>query len=339
SGWFDELAWAGIWLYLATKDVKYLDKAEFYYDSLGTELGTQHRKFKWTHCWDDKTYGCYVYLARLTGKEKYRIDTERWLDFWTCGFESFKIKYTPGGLAWLDRWGVLRYSANTSLFALIYSDYLKGVNGDKEKIKRYSDFGYSQVNYILGANPSNRSFVCGVGNNPPVNPHHRSAHGSEKFMITEPKNNRFPLDGALVGGPDQNDKYIDDRNNYEMNEVACDYNAAFTSVLARIIRGEKVASINKFKIEEKLKKQTEVSAHIVNSLYPKIHCTLKLRKSERINITLFNISGKRIECVADSKFTPGTHSINYNMKNRPCGAYYIVIKTEKTHSSKFITLL
>ena len=40
------------------------------------------------------------------------------------------------------------------------------------------------------------------------------------------------LYGALVGGPDQNDNYVDDRNDYVMNEVACDYNAGFQGAIA-----------------------------------------------------------------------------------------------------------
>ena len=40
------------------------------------------------------------------------------------------------------------------------------------------------------------------------------------------------LHGALVGGPDANDDYTDSRQDYVMNEVACDYNAGYQTVLA-----------------------------------------------------------------------------------------------------------
>jgi hypothetical protein len=42
--------------------------------------------------------------------------------------------------------------------------------------------------------------------------------------------NPHTLIGALVGGPDLNDKYEDKRGNYVQNEVAVDYNAAITGV-------------------------------------------------------------------------------------------------------------
>jgi hypothetical protein len=38
-----------------------------------------------------------------------------------------------------------------------------------------------------------------------------------------------------VGGPDQNDNYVDDRSDYVHNEVATDYNAGFQSALAALI--------------------------------------------------------------------------------------------------------
>jgi hypothetical protein len=50
-----------------------------------------------------------------------------------------------------------------------------------------------------------------------------------------PDPNFHVLTGALVGGPDNNDNYKDDRSNYISNEVATDYNAAFQSLLAHLV--------------------------------------------------------------------------------------------------------
>jgi hypothetical protein len=48
--------------------------------------------------------------------------------------------------------------------------------------------------------------------------------------------NPHVLTGALVGGPDSNDNYKDERSNYVSNEVATDYNAAFQGLLANLIK-------------------------------------------------------------------------------------------------------
>ncbi|HEY8471888.1 MAG TPA: glycoside hydrolase family 9 protein [Natronosporangium sp.] len=231
SGYHDELVWGAIWLYRATGNAEYLAKAEQYYDNLSNENQTDIKSYRWTHDWDDKAYGSYVLLAMLTGDQRYIDDANRWLDFWTVGVNGQRVTYSPGGQAWLSQWGSLRYTANTAWIALLYSDWLD----DPERADRYHDFGVRQINYILGQNPRNSSYMIGFGNNPPRNPHHRTAHGSWLDKIDDPEISRHILYGALVGGPSSaNDQYTDDRSDFVMNEVANDYNAGLTSALARM---------------------------------------------------------------------------------------------------------
>ena len=46
------------------------------------------------------------------------------------------------------------------------------------------------------------------------------------------------LFGALVGGPDGNDRYTDSRNSITNNKVACDYNAGFQGAIAGMFISE-----------------------------------------------------------------------------------------------------
>ncbi len=237
SGYNDELVWGAIWLYRATGEAAYLDKAESYYANLSNQQQTSVKSYKWTHAWDDKSYGSYVLLAKLAGDAQYHQDSQRWLNWWTVGgtehgADGTRVNYSPGGQAVLDQWGSLRYAANTSFVALVYADAISDVTLKA----RYHDFAARQINYALGQNPLNRSFVVGFGNNPPRNPHHRTAHSSWTDSLASPTDNRHILYGALVGGPTTaNDQYTDDRSDYVMNEVATDYNAGFTSALARLV--------------------------------------------------------------------------------------------------------
>jgi hypothetical protein len=221
SGFHDELVWAAAWLYRATGEAAYLEKAEAIYGErfAGSAL-------RWTHNWDDKLYGSVVLLAQITGKSRYRTDAERWLGFWDGG----GIRTTPGGLAWLDTWGSLRYAATTAFLAGVYADKVQDPSG------RYARLAQRQIDYILGDNPARRSYVVGFGQNPPKNPHHRGAHGSWSNNINNPPVNRNVLYGALVGGPSSasDSAYVDDRTDYIANEVALDYNAGFTGALARL---------------------------------------------------------------------------------------------------------
>ncbi|MGW4214361.1 glycoside hydrolase family 9 protein [Lentzea sp. NPDC004789] len=233
SGYQDELVWGAIWLHRATGDASYLAKAKTEYQKLSTEPQSTERSYKWTIAWDDKSYGAYVLMAQLTGEQTYITDANRWLDYWTTGYNGNRVRYSPGGQAVLDSWGSLRYAANTAFAALTYSDWLS--TRDSARARTYHDFGVRQINYALGDNPRNSSYVVGFGANPPRNPHHRTAHGSWADSIQEPVTSRHVLYGALVGGPTtNNDAYADSRSDYTMNEVALDYNAGFTSALARL---------------------------------------------------------------------------------------------------------
>lgn len=243
SGYEDELAWGAAWLYKATGESGYLSKAVAQFDKI-------KGNYRWTHSWDDKSYGTFVLLARMTGESSYRASAERFLDFWTTGYGGERVTYTPGGLAWLDTWGSLRYAANTSFLAFLYSDWLRSKEGDSSKVARYHDFAVRQLRYMLGDNPAGRSYVVGFGSTPPNQPHHRTSHGSWSNNLNEPTTQRHILYGALVGGPDSQDVYLDSRSNYINNEVALDYNAAFTGALARMVQEFGGAPLSGFPIQE-----------------------------------------------------------------------------------------
>ncbi|GAA1290405.1 glycoside hydrolase family 9 protein [Saccharothrix xinjiangensis] len=235
SGYQDELVWGAVWLHRATGEQSYLDKAKTEYQKLSTEPQTTTRSYRWTIAWDDKSYGAYALMAKLTGEQQYVDDTNRWLDYWTTGYNGNRVRYSPGGQAHLDTWGSLRYAANTAFVALVHGDWLR--ERDPARAATYHDFGVRQVNYALGDNPRNASYVVGFGANPPRNPHHRTAHGAWADTMQEPATSRHVLYGALVGGPGtNNDAYKDDRTDFVANEVAIDYNAGFTSALARLYK-------------------------------------------------------------------------------------------------------
>jgi endoglucanase len=235
SGFNDELVWGAIWLYRATNDAAYLTKAQTYYANLNTEQQTTTHSYKWTIAWDDKSFGCYVLLAKLTGQQQYIDDANRWLDYWTTGVNGQKIAYSPGGEAFLDVWGSLRYAANTAFVALDYGDWLRSSGTDTARATKYHDFAKRQIDYDLGDNPRGASYEVGFGTNSPHNVHHRTAHGSWSNDLNNPTNSRHTIYGALVGGPKAaDDSYADSRQDFQSNEVALDYNAGFTGALARL---------------------------------------------------------------------------------------------------------
>ncbi|EFA77671.1 putative glycoside hydrolase [Heterostelium album PN500] len=218
SNYKDEIVWGSIWMYKATGSASYLATAEQYYANYGLNY--------WGNpplSWDNKAPGCSLLLYQLTSKDIYKSGMEDNLNSWLPGGS---IKYTgTNGLAFYDKWGPCRYAASAAFVASVYG-------GDK-----YVNFAKSQLGYILGDNPNGQSFVVGMGPKMPINPHHRAAHGSTTNDINNPVNNKHILTGALVGGPDENGAYTDDRTNYITNEVATDYNAGFVGLLSMFSKG------------------------------------------------------------------------------------------------------
>lgn len=221
SSYLDDLAWAAVWLYIATDEQSYLQKAESFLLDPNFSIGGNH-----THCWDDVRYGATLKMAQLTGKSVFIEAVERNLDHWVNG-----VPRSQGGLCLFDGWGNLRYVVNACFLAFVWSDCDLGTASKKQV---YREFAESQINYILGDNPNNMSYIVGFGENYPKHPHHRTAHSSWCSMIDVPAEHTHIAYGLLVGGPNNSDDYADDVRRYEVSEGGTDYNAALVGCLAKM---------------------------------------------------------------------------------------------------------
>ena len=226
SHFYDELFYAANWLYIATGEQSYLDKAASYIPNLDKELGSTELKYTWAHCWDDTMQGAMLLYAINTNNATYINHVKKHVDY--CTNTVTKVDDT---LAYFDSWGCARYAQTSAFITAVACDtVLKNTD-----TSAYVNFYENQINYVLGDNPSGQSYVVGYGDKPAVNAHHRTAHSSWKNDIYTPVQNRHMLYGALVGGPNQDGSYEDDRNNYINNEVATDYNAGFTAILCKML--------------------------------------------------------------------------------------------------------
>ena len=149
--------------------------------------------------------------------------------------------YRLPAFPWSWNWGSNSAMANNGI-VLVHA-YL--LTGDKS----YLDGAQQCLDYLLGKNPQDITYVTGFGYRSPRNPHHRP---SESDMVDD------PVPGMLVGGPhlgkqDINldgkenwkcpnyaaaDKpalaYIDDRCSYATNEVAINWNAPLAYLAAAL---------------------------------------------------------------------------------------------------------
>ena len=90
-----------------------------------------------------------------------------------------------------------------------------------------------QLRYIVG--DAGRSYVVGMGTNPPTHVHHRAASCPKRPAACNwtsgyqpTTSNPHILYGALLGGPHADDSFQDERWNFQQNEPALDFNAGYS---------------------------------------------------------------------------------------------------------------
>ncbi|KAL0403069.1 UNVERIFIED_CONTAM: Endoglucanase 8 [Sesamum radiatum] len=104
---------------------------------------------------------------------------------------------------------------------------------------------FSPVDYILGDNPLNSSYMVGYGTKFPQRIHHRASSlpsilqqpqhidckGGTPYFLTDQPNQNL-LIGAVVGGPDIHDAFADDRIDAAKSEPTTYVNAPLVGLLA-----------------------------------------------------------------------------------------------------------
>ncbi|KAL6997788.1 Endoglucanase 12 [Sarracenia purpurea var. burkii] len=261
TGYYDEYMWGGAWLYYATGNNSYI--------SLATNPGLpQHSKAFYmipdlsVLSWDNKLPAAMLLLTRLRIFLNPGYPYEEMLQSYQnvtgltmCSYlKRFHVfNWTQGGLIELNhgKGQPLQYVANAAFLASLFVDYMNAsdVPGfycgptfiSLDELRR---FATSQMDYILGANPMNMSYVVGYGNKYPKRVHHRGAStpndkikysctGGWKWRDT-PNPNPNTINGAMVGGPDRFDRFRDVRNNYSYTEPTMAGNAGLVAALVSL---------------------------------------------------------------------------------------------------------
>ncbi|BBM99335.1 endoglucanase [Marchantia polymorpha subsp. ruderalis] len=262
SGYGDELLWASFWLFEATGDENYLEYTSVKAQELGG-TGWAMTQFGW----DVKYSGLQVLASKILMQGRGGAHTstlqsyQRQASYFLCAALSRNngknIQRSPGGLFWIQPWNNMQFVTSAAFLLTVYADYLKAANqeltcsGSPVQTSELSGTAQKQIDYILGHNPRGMSYMVGFSNNYPKEVHHRgssivsikvdSAHVQCKdgyaTWYKKPQANPNVLLGALVGGPDANDNFIDDRDNYQMTEACLYNNGPLVGVLARLSVG------------------------------------------------------------------------------------------------------
>ncbi|WKN44946.1 glycoside hydrolase family 9 protein [Tunicatimonas pelagia] len=214
NGYQDEIMVGAAWLYRATGEQRYRDEAQAAFQQIGNYVGG------WAPGWGDHQYEGAYQMAKATGESRYLSAVERYVVAISNGSEG---KRSPGGM-----WQPAAVNTGTG-FALPLSlaaaslayRYAELVGSSNDSYNSARDFAFGQVNYALGSNPANRSYVVDYGNNPPRKTHHRGAHDPTAGQIDCcPEFDTNTLTGALVMGPRLDDVYSNRRSDVPATEPA-----------------------------------------------------------------------------------------------------------------------
>ncbi|CAH2051153.1 unnamed protein product [Thlaspi arvense] len=266
--YWDELIWGGAWLYYATGDLGILDRVTS--PALAARASAASSN-DGVLGWDTKLAGAQLLLTRLRvflrpgyPYEETLSDFHNQIGVVMCSYLPYfnKFNRTKGGLIQLNHGDpqVLQYAANAAFLAVLYGDYLDaadvpgwycGPSFYSTRVLR--EFARSQVDYILGKNPPNMSYVVGFGERYPKHVHHRGAsipsnrkescEGGWKWKESSNENPNT-IQGAMVAGPDEEDGFQDLRTNPNYTEPTLAGNAGLVAALVALSGEAKVFDKN-----------------------------------------------------------------------------------------------
>ena len=209
----DKVAWSDLWCAIANNNGKLPDSYQAQYTpSNGVYNGSIYDH--WVYSWD-KVWGGYSALLYSMDPQKYSAHgSELVFDMDQLVGNKNQAYYPVGG-----GWGASRYNCAWQMYALTYAKYTSGQD-------KYNEYAQGQMDYLLGNNPANRSYLIGFGDSYPQHIHHRAANPDKDTA-------KYILYGTLVGGPtDANGSYDDNTNSYSCTEPALDYNGCFALAIA-----------------------------------------------------------------------------------------------------------
>ncbi len=236
----DEFYWAATELYITTGNSKYLTPtvtSEYYKKVPGTPISGTGVITGSSMTWDSTsalgTLSLAVVPNQLPAQDvnEARANVVKVAQGYEEALkrEGYRLPYTPDikGYPWGSNSSVLN---NMLILGLAY---------DFTHDAQYFDAVSLGMDYLLGRNPNDKSYVSGYGENPLQNPHHRFwAHQADASFPPPPP-------GVIAGGPDNalEDPYIqgihpngcpsyqtcyaDNYQSYSTNEEAINWNAPF----------------------------------------------------------------------------------------------------------------
>jgi hypothetical protein len=309
--WEDDFAIMATELYFTTKDSTYKNEA--------IAKATKVSDHGWSLCYSNNDDLAAYNLAKVGVSSKYSL--------LKTIVNNYKKNLSPDGVGKTGdpAWGILRYSVSQSYSAALCGTLFLATTVDT--------FIYHTVDYVLGKNSSNQSFVVGFGAKSPLHPHHRNVYlndnnvGDKNSLPIPERNRQF---GFMVGGTVTPGSYQDNIDSYAFSEGGIDYNCGLVGSLGYIISKLAPVDTNKFTgvITTGLAAHAQKAAVVPRLSGNKRHIKIAIDKFPEMpycSYRLFTVDGAMVLSGVAMPDPAGTFTVA--LPGLASGTYFFAVKT------------
>lgn len=235
----DEIALAALMLYKLTGEESYLSDAK------------QYMAGKWESnsplAWDTMTDFVYYYFGTIDtklgnggGKTFVQMLYNNIFELSNAHIPTAE-KDVNGFPYYSSKWGTNKLACGGAVACALYSKLVNDgiVTASDSDLQKLNNYVYRIVDYVMGNNEFNHTFLHGFKGDMEFRIHHRNAMGRNDNPVTYIKNSCDYMfaSGGVIGGPSGTgifENVIEGGSSYTETEGGCDYNAPFVAAIASI---------------------------------------------------------------------------------------------------------
>ncbi len=331
----DEMGLAAILLYRLTNDEIYKDEA------IAFLAGKWESNYP--PAWDTVADLLYYYLVKYAGKNVSNGSGGYIRNFLKKNVLSLAIPAgdsNPEGYPFYqNRWGTNKLACGSAFAAALYHKLLvdEVISGTEEDKTLCKIFNRRIVDYMLGENEFDHSFIHGYKNDMTHRIHHRNAFGATAEHTTTEEKNTLPFkfaSGGLIGGPSAYNSFqniIEGGSAFMETEGGCDYNAPLIGAMATV-----VAELDPvIGIKNAVSGACQSGVTVIPGKNRCVQIRFDLSKKQAVYISLYDIKGKEIK----TETLKGTCKNTHRVAVSAAGIYVVRVKGEGVSVARRVTVV
>lgn len=332
----DDMTLAATELYLTTHDEAYKTDAQGFI----TGQWESTWAYSWGKTWDAAYYNLIKIDPAITNKSGKTV-----LKMFENGLGAALDKKNSAGMCFYNQWGSCRYAGGMAFAMMLLYDITKTLDPDTSA--KALALAKSQVDYCMGTNEFNRSFIHGFGQNPWDKVHHRNLQGIDDNppdAIKESTPFKFKRGGALIGGPTAVNTFNNSVVDYTCTESGCDYNAGITGALAGLIsiyapyEAIGAQALPKKAKEARTSRQCDVGVIVSNSGGTlSVRINYSLYEPGFVTLSICNAKAQVVKRCVNGFREKGAYSVPMDLSTLGTGVYFCDLTFGRSSIVKRIT--